>query len=45
MNSRFGRRVMVVAMIVGLTFSVLYALSNSPNAPEAANQAEADTAK
>jgi len=45
MDSRFGRRVMVTAMVVGLVLSILYGLSGSHKPPAPPNPATTDIAK
>lgn len=45
MDSRFGRRAIVTAMVVGLVFSILYGLSGSHHSPGAAVQGQTDIAK
>lgn len=45
MESRFARRVMMAAMVVGLALSVLYASSSSPNHHDPAHRHAADIAK
>ncbi|MFJ6325185.1 MULTISPECIES: hypothetical protein [unclassified Rhizobium] len=42
MESRFGRRAMVIAMIVGLLFSILYGLSGTHRRSPPANPATAN---
>lgn len=45
MESRFARRVMVTAMVVGLALSILYGLSGSHKPPGPTNPTATDIAK
>ncbi len=45
MESRFGRRIMVTAMIIGLALSILYGLSGTQKRSEPAAPVVIDIAK
>ncbi|GAC1046367.1 hypothetical protein thsrh120_63760 [Rhizobium sp. No.120] len=45
MESRFGKRIMATAMVIGLALSILYGLSGTHKRSEPAAPAASDVAK